>query len=75
MAVGGGGVTDVLRPPIHFLTQSRDPISCYRKPMERTNETISRSILLIRSNRFPKQLVGSHDWVRKWIRAITDTVL
>ena len=24
---------------IHFLTQSDDPISCYGKPMQRTNET------------------------------------
>ena len=24
--------------PIHFLTQSRDPVSCQGKPVERTNE-------------------------------------
>ena len=46
-----------LKVPIHFLTQSRDPISRYGKPVERTNELISRPISLVRSTGFSQQLL------------------
>ena len=42
--------------PIYFLTLSCDPISSYGKPVERTNEIISRPTSLIRSTGFPQQL-------------------
>ena len=38
---------------IHFLTQSCDPISHYRKLVEQTNETISRLVSLIHSTGLP----------------------
>ena len=56
-----------LMVPIHFLTQSYDPVSCYGKTVEWTIEIISRLISLIRCTGFPWQLIGSHDGVRKWI--------
>ena len=38
-----------------------------RKPVERTNEIISRLISLVHFTGFPHQLIGSHGSVRKWI--------
>ena len=67
-----------LKASIHFLTQSCDPISRYGKPVERTNEIFSRPISLVRSTDLPQQLTGSHDWVRRWVRALaspSDSVL
>ena len=46
--------------PIHFLTQTRDPI-IYGKPMERTNIIVSRPILVVRFTGYPHQLIGSHE--------------
>ena len=47
-----GNIGPTLKPSTHFLTQSCDPISRYGKPVERTNEIISKPILLIRSTGF-----------------------
>ena len=55
--------------PIPFRTQSDDPISCFRKPVERTNKITYPLISLVRSTGIPQKLVGSSDWVRKWIGA------
>ena len=37
----------------HFLTHSCHSISCYGKPVERTNELGHEMISLVRSTRFP----------------------
>ena len=41
-----------MKAPIQFQTQSHDPIICYRKPMEGTNEIAHTLISLVRSTRF-----------------------
>ena len=39
--------------PIHFRIQSNDPISCNRKPAERTDEIKGYAISLVRSTASP----------------------
>ena len=56
---------------INFLTQSCDPTSCYRNPVQRTNEIVSRPISLVRSTGFPPRHIGSQDRVRKWVGGFT----
>ena len=57
--------------PIQCLTRSRDPISCSKKPMERTNEIGLEIISSVRSTAFPQRQIGSYDKVRKWIGDFT----
>ena len=61
-----------VRALIHSLTQSGQPISHDRKPVERTNEIISRPVWWVHSVGFPQQLIWSYNWVRKWIRALME---
>ena len=42
----------VFTAPINFQSQSDDPISCYRKPTERTTEIKGYAIPLVRSTGF-----------------------
>ena len=63
-------VASSLKASIHFVTHSCGQISCYGKPVERTNEIISRPISLVRFTGFPQQLIWSYDWVREWIGAL-----
>ena len=44
---------DFFKAPIHFLTQSRDQISCCEKPVERTDEIGLVMISLVGSTGFP----------------------
>ena len=48
-----------LQALIHFRTQSDDPISCYGKPVERTNEIAYHAKSLARSIGFLWQVIGS----------------
>ena len=43
----------VVEAPSQFQTQSDDPISCYRKPVEQTNEIEGYAISLVRSIGLP----------------------
>ena len=47
-----------------FETQSHDPIGCYGKPVERTNEIGIEMISLASPLVSNSDLIGSHDWVR-----------
>ena len=56
---------DCRKAPILSQSQSDDPISRYRKPVERSNEIAYHLIPLVRSASFPLQLIGSCDWSPK----------
>ena len=61
------GRTQWIKAPIHCLCQSCNPISCWGQPVERTSEIGLEMISSVRSAGFLYLLVGSHDWVRKWM--------
>ena len=50
------GKSEPLGPPIHFWTQSGDQVSCYGKPVERTNEIIQNSDSLTQSDQLPREI-------------------
>ena len=58
---------------IHFEAQHYDLISCYRKPVEQTDEIKGWVISLVRSTGFPQQLNRSWDRVSKGIGPFTDS--
>ena len=65
----GNTVTDE-ESVCHFLTHSWHQVNCYGKPVERTSDIgLEIMMSLVRSAGFPKQLIGLHDRVRKWIWA------
>ena len=48
-----------IKSPIQFQIQSDNPVSCYKKPVEETNETAYPFISLIHPTGFPQQLIGA----------------
>ena len=46
-------VLNELKSPSHFRTESDDPIGCYGKPMEQTNEIKGRAISMVPFSGFP----------------------
>ena len=60
------------KAPIRFRTQSDDPISCYGKPVDRTNEIKGYAVSLVLSTGFLQRLIGSSDWVREWLRTLKE---
>ena len=66
-------VSCCLKAPIHFQTQSPDPISCYRKPVVGTNEFAHPLIWPVRSTGFLYPRAHLHVVRMLWFMPVTLT--